>query len=30
MRNKTLLAFAIASCIAAPLAFAQGRGAGGP
>lgn len=30
MRNKTLLAFAIASCITAPLAFAQGRGAGGP
>lgn len=30
MRNKTLLAFAIASCISAPLAFAQGRGAGGP
>lgn len=30
MRNKNLLAFAIASCIAAPLAFAQGRGAGGP
>lgn len=30
MRNKTLLALTIASCIAAPLAFAQGRGAGGP
>lgn len=30
MRNKTLLAFAIAASLATPLAFAQGRGAGGP
>jgi hypothetical protein len=30
MRNKTLLAFAIAASIATPLSFAQGRGAGGP
>lgn len=30
MRNKTLLALAIAASIATPLSFAQGRGAGGP
>lgn len=30
MRNKTLLAFAIAASLATPLAFAQGRVAGGP
>lgn len=30
MRNKTLIAIAVAACIATPLSFAQSRGAGGP
>lgn len=30
MRNRTLLALAIAATIATPLSFAQSRGAGGP